>query len=310
MTRLVFMGTPEFAVPALEKLAGGPYAIVGVYTQPDRPAGRGRVEVASPVKRFAVAWGLPVFQPESLKDPDELARLQALRPAVIVVAAYGQILRRAVLDSPPHAAINVHASYLPRWRGASPINHAILAGDAESGVTVMLMTMKVDAGDILAQRAEPIRPDDTAATLSDRLATLGAELLADTLPRWLAGAIDPIPQDESRATYAPLIKKEDGRIDWAQPAAMIERQVRAFQPWPGAFTHWDGRLLKILAAEVVAGDRPSGLVGPDLTIGTGEGGLRVTQLQPEGKRAMGAKEFLAGNRAIVGATLGPPPAEA
>jgi methionyl-tRNA formyltransferase len=304
VTRVVFMGTPEFAVPTLDRLATGPYELVGVYTQPDRPSGRGREVVASAVKGYAAERGLPVYQPETLKDEAAIAQLADLRPDVIVVAAFGQILRRAVLDLPPKACLNVHASLLPRWRGASPINHALLAGDPETGVSVQLMTMKVDAGDVLGRRAEPVRPDDTAATLTRRLSAIGADLLADLLPGWLAGLITPEPQDESLVTMAPLIKKEDGRIDWSRPAAAIERSVRAFNPWPSAFTSWSGRLLKVHAAEVVAGQAPPGAVGPGLVVGTGDGGLRLTRVQIEGKRAMSADEFLAGNRAIIGTQLG------
>ncbi len=252
--RVVFMGTPQFAVPVLAGLIGeypqigtvGP--VVGVFTQPDRPRGRRRQLQPSPVKMLAQEYRLPVFQPASLRDPGVQTELRALQPEVIVVAAFGQILPPTVLELPPFGCINVHASLLPRWRGAAPVAAAILAGDEATGVTIMRMDAGLDTGPIMSQRSLLISPDDTRASLTVRLAQLGTDLLIDTLPDWLAGKIEAQPQDESLVTYAPQLKKEQGRINWQDPANEIGRQVRAFYPWPGAFTHWHDKPLKILRA--------------------------------------------------------------
>jgi len=306
--RIIFMGTPDFAVPSLQRLHEM-YRVVAVVTQPDRPRGRGRKPEASPVKRAAEVAGLPVFQPPSLKDPQAVAFLRDLRPDVIVVAAFGQILRPDVLNLPRRGCINVHASLLPRWRGAAPVAAAIRAGDAETGVTLMLMDEGLDTGPILRARAIPIAPHHTRQSLTEALAHLGADLLADTLPDWLAGNITPRPQDDSRATLAPRIKKEEGRINWQQSAAEIERHVRAFYPWPGTFTHWRGRLLKIHSVEVAAGDgaaRPPGCVfrlGDDIAVAAGEGCVLLRQVQPAGKRRMTAADFARGAAGFIGAQL-------
>src|ERR671939_1055008 len=264
--RLVFMGTPALALPSLRALlslsdvAGRPARVVAVVTQPDRPAGRGGHIQASPVKIAALEAGVPVLQPARLRRPEHVAELRAYEPDVIVVAAFAQILSLEVLDMPAYGCLNVHASLLPRWRGASPIAAAILAGDMTTGVTIMKMDAGLDTGPILAQRAETIRPDDTAATLTDRLATLGASLLVDTLGPWVAGQITPRPQDEAQATLTRPLQREDGLIDWgATAAATVARMVRAYDPWPGAYTHQTGRMLKLWQGEAAA---PTGDAAP------------------------------------------------
>ncbi len=309
MTRVVFMGTPEFAVPALRRLLEA-YQVVGVVTQPDRPAGRGRKLQPPPVKELALTQGLPVLQPRSLrKDPAALQAIADLRPDLIVVAAYGLILPQSVLDIPPHGCLNIHASLLPKYRGPAPIPAAILAGDKETGVTIMRMDAGMDTGPILAQRRTPIHPDDTTASLSARLAELGAELLSEVLPRWLKGEITPQPQDDAQATYCGLIRKEDGEIDWTQPAEAIARQVRAYDPWPGAFTFWRGQRLKVLRARPadLPADSPAGtviLADKLPAVVTGQGALLLDEIQLAGKRAMPADTFIRGYRDFVGSRLG------
>ncbi|HXF52017.1 MAG TPA: methionyl-tRNA formyltransferase [Dehalococcoidia bacterium] len=307
--RVVFMGSPDFALPTLQRLIESPYDVVAVYTQPDRPAGRGRHPAPPPAKLLAQRYGIPVYQPERVSAPEEVERLRALAPDVIVIAAYGQILRPAVLEVPRHGTLNVHASLLPRWRGASPVVAAILAGDRETGVTIMLVEPELDAGPILAQAREPICEDDTAGTLGARLAQRGADLLIETLPRWLAGAITPMPQDPALATYAPTVKKEDGRIDWTREAAFIERQVRAYQPWPVAYTTFRGDPLRIFAAHVLnqTGPEPPGtVVAADggFAVRCGEGTLVIDRAQLPGRRPLPAADLLRGRRDLIGATLG------
>jgi len=297
--RIVFMGSPEFALLTLRALAER-YLVVGVVTQPDRPAGRGRALKAPPVKTLAQELGIPVIQPRRLKEPEAMAQLRAWEPDLIVVAAFGQILKPEVLELPLRGCINVHASLLPRWRGAAPINAAILHGDAETGVTIMQMDPGLDTGPILAQRAIPIAPDETAGSLSSRLAQLGAELLLDTLPPYLKGEITPQPQDDSQATYAPMLSRADGELDFNQPAEALARRVRAFHPWPGTYTLWQGKRLKILRARAENATSPG--VGvftilPGLpAIGTAEGLLVVEEIQPAGKRPMPGEVFIRGAR--------------
>ena len=309
MARVVFMGTPEFAVPALERLAAA-HQVVGVVTQPDRPAGRGQCLILSPVKQAALALGLPLGQPPSLRTSQAQAQLAAWEPDLIVVAACGYILPQDVLDLPPHGCLNVHASLLPRWRGAAPISAAILAGDGVTGVTLMRMDAGVDTGPILAQRQEPIHPADTRATLETRLARLGAELLMETLPAYLAGPLQPHPQPADGVTCARPLHKEDGRLDWALPAVALDRQVRAVTPWPGAFTTWRGRPLKILRAMPRPGwrgDAPPGTVvaqAGTVVVATGEGALRLEEVQLAGKRPMDVAVFLHGQRDFEGSRLG------
>ncbi len=274
--RCVFMGTPEFAVPTLSRLLLE-HHLVGVCTQPDRPAGRGRRLAASPVKALATAHGVPVFQPASLrKDPAAVAELARLAPDVVVVAAYGLILPPAVLEVAPGGALNVHASLLPRWRGAAPVAHAILAGDAETGVTIMRMDAGLDTGPMLARRAGPILAQDTTGTLTGRLAEWGADLLAATLPRWMAGEITPEEQDETLATLAPRLAAADGYLDWSLAAATLARRVRAMHPWPGAFTLLDGARLKVHVVTAAAGSgrrrqKPRHRLGRGWCPGRGDG---------------------------------------
>ncbi len=309
MSKVVFMGTPDFAVPALQKLIET-QTVVGVVTQPDKPAGRGKKLRPSPVKVVAQAAGIPVYQPKSLRRKEAADPLWEWQPDVIVVAAFGQILRPHVLELPPHGCINVHASLLPRWRGASPIQHAILAGDTETGVCLMQMDVGLDTGPVYVCRSAPIAPTDTAATLHDRLAQLGAALLETHLDDIVDGRISPTPQDDSLSTYAPMIKKEDGRLDWSQSAAELERRVRAMTPWPGAFTSWRGELLKIRAAQLYAGNVPAdqpGLVVERqgaLVISTGDGGLQLLEVQLAGKKAMAVADFQRGHQDFIGSVLG------
>lgn len=310
--RVIFMGTPDFAVPSLRalveyappaKLWASGLDIAGVITRPDKPAGRGRQIVASPVKQFAQAKGIPVYQPGPLRRPEALRLLQSLNPDVIVVAAFGQILPSEVLDLPPRGCLNVHASLLPRWRGAAPVAAAILAGDTETGVTIMQMEEGLDTGPIAAQRATPIGPDETSGELTDRLATLGADLLVQTLPLWLAEAIVPQPQNESRATMTRPLRKDDGRLDWTLPAEDLARRVRAYNPWPAAFATWQGARLKILKARAIPaeGSHVPGAcyrIGPGaagLAVACGQGALALDVIQLEGKRALHITDVLRGH---------------
>ena len=303
------MGTPDFAVPGLRKLIET-QRVVGVVTQPDRPAGRGRQLQAPPVKIVAEAAGISVYQPKSLRTEEAAEPLRQWQPDVIVVAAFGQILRPHVLALPPHGCLNVHASLLPRWRGASPIQHAILAGDAETGVSLMQMNEGLDTGPVFAQQLIAIQPDDTAATLHDRLAELGAAMLALYLDDILAGRVAATSQRDDLATYAPLIKKEDGRIDWQKAATELERFVRAMTPWPGAFTTWQGQQLKIIEAQVVDPHQVAGT--PGLVISYEESavvlakrsGLLLQQVQLAGKRATSVGDFLHGHLDFIGSKLG------
>lgn len=306
MVKVVFMGTPDFAVPALEALIAA-HEVIGVVTQPDRPAGRRSQIQPPPVKKTAEAHNIPVFQPEKIRTADAIETLQQWSPDVFVVAAFGQILPQKVLDIPPHGSLNIHASLLPRWRGAAPIHAAIRAGDTETGITIMKMDAGLDTGPMLTQRSTSITTQDTSQSLHDTLARIGAELLLDTLPAYLAGEITPQAQDDTLSTYAPAINKAEGRIDWAQDAASIERLVRAFTPWPGTFTFWNGQQLKILAGETGAGDHQAGEVflhGDRLAIGTGDGLFYPTRLQLAGRSAVSVGEFLRGRTDIINAQLG------
>jgi methionyl-tRNA formyltransferase len=298
MTRIVFMGSPDFAVPSLRALARQA-EVVGVVTQPDRPSGRGRGLKPPPVKSAALDLGLPVIQPEKLRAPAALEQLRQWAPDMIVVAAFGQILRPQVLSLPRRGCVNVHASLLPRWRGAAPIQAAILAGDAQTGVTIMQMDQGIDTGGIIAQRALPIEADDTGGSLFDKLSGLGADLLTATLPRYLSGEAGPQPQDESRATYAPMLKKSDGLLDLARPADELARRVRAFNPWPGAYMDFEGASLKVHRAHVETGNAPAGerlAYQGQAAVGTGSGLLVLDEVQPAGKSPMSGKAFLAGVR--------------
>ncbi len=255
MTNLIFMGSPQFAVPTLEALTRS-YNVLAVYTQPDKPAGRGKTLTAVPVAQWAAERGLPIYQPRSFrKDPTAIEQLRALQPDVVVVAAYGLILPQAVLDVPRFGCVNVHGSILPRHRGAAPIAAAILAGDAETGITIMQMDAGMDTGPMLSVGREPIRSDDTTASLSERLSHLGARLLIETLPGYLSGAITPQVQPSEGITHSPKINKADAQIDWDRSAIEIDRMVRAYIPWPGAFTGWNGQMVKILRVSETANQR-------------------------------------------------------
>lgn len=297
--RVVFMGSPEFALPSLRRL-NEHMDVVGVVTQPDRPAGRGREISPPPVKRLALEMDIPLIQPGRLRDPRAMEQLRAWAPDVIVVAAFGQILKPEVLGLPPHGCVNVHASLLPRWRGAAPIQAAILHGDRETGVTIMRMDPGVDTGPVLRQKAIRISPEDTAGTLSPRLAEIGAELLVETLPAYLSGALIPSPQDDSRATFAPMLKKADGELDFQQTAEALARRVRAFHPWPGTFLIWEDRRLAVHQAHAHPGPSPGIGVRTSTerspAIGTPEGILVLDTVQPAGKRAMAGDVFYRGAR--------------
>lgn len=293
------MGSPDFAVPSLEALAAR-YSIVGVVTQPNRPAGRGGILHLPAVKVAANRLGIPVMQPEKLRMPDAMSQLQEWSPDLIVVAAFGQILRPAVLDLPHFGCINVHGSLLPRGRGAAPVQASILAGDQETGITIMKMDPGVDTGPILSQRTLPIGPNDTSGTLFKKLAPLGAKLLLETLPCYLDGELIPQPQPETGVTYAPMLKKEDGLLDFTRPAIELERRVRAVHPWPGAFFDWNGARLKVLRARFSLEKSPGAgyrlVMEGNPAVGTGEGILILEEVQPVGKKSMQGKAFLAGSR--------------
>ncbi|NPV85012.1 MAG: methionyl-tRNA formyltransferase [Anaerolineae bacterium] len=297
--RIVFMGSPEFSLPVLQMLARE-YKVVGVVTQPDRPSGRGRAMTPPPVKQLALSLGIPVIQPEKLKQPENMAQLAAWKPDLIVVAAFGQILRQNVLDLPPFGCVNVHASLLPLWRGASPIQAAILHGDQVTGVTIMKMDAGVDTGAILAQREVEILPDDTTETLSERLSLEGAELLKETLPAYLSGRLSPVEQDSSCATYAPMLKKEDGLLSFDLTAQELVRRVRGLRPWPGAYFFWGDTVLKVhrasalAAQDAVPGQRS--VQGALPAVGTASGWLVLDEVQPAGKKSMSGEEFLRGAR--------------
>jgi methionyl-tRNA formyltransferase len=299
LPRIVFMGSPDFAVPTLEALAGR-YPVVGVVTQPDRPAGRGGYLRPPAIKQVALRLGLPVIQPEKLRLPEAMEQLQAWTPDLIVVAAFGQILRPEVLELPGFGCINIHGSLLPRWRGAAPIQAALLAGDSNTGITIMKMDPGVDTGDVLSRRSMPIDSDDDAGMLFAKLAPLGAELLLETLPRYLSGELKPQPQPTQGITYAPMLKKEDGRLDFSQPAIPLERRIRAMSPWPGASFELNGMLVKVLRGRPSNGKSPG--IGKRFSvegfpaIGTGDGIIILEEVQPAGRKAMSGRAFLAGAR--------------
>ncbi len=303
------MGTPEFAVPCLEALIET-QKVVGVVTQPDRPAGRGRQLRPSPVKIAALEAKLPIFQPESLKKEIDSAQIRAWEPELIVVVAFGQILRPHVLDLPQHGCLNVHASILPRWRGASPIQHAILSGDAETGVTLMKMDVGLDTGPMYVKATIPVEGDETAASLHDKLADLGAELLRTKLDDIVNGRIAAEFQNDELSTYAPLIKKSDGEVDWTQSCEQIDRRIRAMTPWPSAKTSWKKKPLKIIDAKPTTIDtsqKQAGLVinvGETAVVCTSTTGLQLNEIQLSGKKAMKTNDFLRGHSDFIGATLG------
>ena len=309
MKRIVFMGTPDFAVPVLQKLIET-QNVVGVVTQPDRPAGRGRKMRPSPVKVVAEAAGIPVFQPKSLRKRANAEQLHQWAPDAIVVVAFGQILRPHVLDLPPLGCINIHASLLPRWRGASPIQHAILSGDAETGVSLMQMDVGLDTGAVYVKSAFPLAVDETAQSLHDKLATLGAQMVEDHLGAILAGEVSAEPQNDELSTYAPMIKKTDGEIDWHDSAEMIDRRIRAMAPWPGAYSQWQGKMLKISSAEPqietnAQNQHPSYVYTneTDILVQCGRGSLRLKRVQLAGKRAASIEDFVRGRPNFISSRL-------
>jgi methionyl-tRNA formyltransferase len=309
--RVVFMGTPDFSVLPLEYLILNKYQVAVVYTQPDKPMGRGQALAASPVKRAALARELSVVQPESLKGETAAEQLRSFQPDVIVLAAYGQILPRTILDIPRHGCINIHPSLLPRFRGASPVAAAILAGDEFTGVSIMQMDAGLDTGPVLARAQVPVASWDTTGSLTGKLSLVGAQMLLEVLPRWVKGELAAQPQDEAAAVYSAPISKGEGEIDWHLPAVDIWRRVRAFQPWPGCFTRWQGRQLKIIEAVPLPGQAGIGVgqviarkgAETAFAVGTGDGVLGVIRVQMEGKKAMSAAEFLCGQRQFIGAIL-------
>jgi methionyl-tRNA formyltransferase len=295
--RIVFMGTAELACPCLEavaKMSG--HEVVAVITQPDRPKGRDLKPTPPPLKVVAARLGLPVQQPQKIREPTAIKTLQAAQPDLIIVVAYGQILPKSVLEIPRHGCVNVHTSMLPRWRGAAPIQYAILHGDRETGVTTMYLDEHMDTGDIILQRAQLIHADDTSAALHDRLAKLGAEVLTETVALIEQGNAPRTKQDETQATYAKKLTKEDGRINWTRSASEIERHVRAFNPWPSAYTFCGELLLKIWKAEIVEGvtGKPGEML-PGSIVATGQGGLRILELQPANSKRMSVDAFLRGH---------------
>jgi len=308
---LVFAGTPEFAVPTLKALLDAGHTVLAVYTQPDRPAGRGRKVAQSPVKTFALEHGLPVHQPTSLKTGEEAGKLRALKPEAMIVIAYGLILPVSILNIPKYGCINVHASLLPRWRGAAPIQRAIEAGDAQTGVTIMQMNEGLDTGAMLAAAETPISENDTSASLHDRLGELGAQLLVETLARLQRRELQPQPQDNPRATYAAKLKKEEARLDWNSDARVLARRIRAFNPWPVAYTTLDGQTLRLWMAHAEKNNAVRSVPGAVLSasadglrVQCAPGALRITQLQLEGGKILDARAFLNGRPLAPGAHLG------
>jgi methionyl-tRNA formyltransferase len=294
------MGSPDFALPSLAALAKT-YSVVGVVTQPDRASGRGRELKSPPVKTLSLKLSIPVMQPEKLRAPEAMNQLREWNPDLIVVAAFGQILRQDVLDLPRYGCINVHASLLPRWRGAAPINAAILAGDKETGVTIMQMDAGLDTGPMLAAKSIHIGRDDTAGSVFQTLSTLGADLLLETLPEYFSGNLIPVPQPAEGATYAPMLKKEDGLLDFTRTAVELERRVRAMNPWPGTWFVWNGNPLKVLRVSIISKDedRASGsrfIVEGKPAVQSAEGALVLEEVQPAGRKIMSGKSFLAGAR--------------
>lgn len=303
--RIVYMGTPDFAVPALEAIIAARHDVVGVFTNPDRPSGRGKTLTPSPVKQCAVAHGVEVCQPEHFRrDPNALATLQRWAPDCAVVAAYGQILPQAALDVPRLDCVNIHASLLPRYRGAAPINWCIIRGESETGICTMQMEAGLDTGPVLMRGALPIGPLETAGELHDRLMTLGAQLIVPTLQALGDGTITPQPQDDALATYAPMMTKDTGRIDWTASATDVANLIRGVNPWPGAWSHYDGARIKVhLARPVDAPAAEPGVVvdtNRRLIVACGDGAVELLQLQAPGARAMSALDFLNGTSVTAG----------
>jgi len=299
---IVFMGTPQIAAVTLEQLIQGPDPIAGVVTRPDRPAGRGQKSIPSPVRRVAESRGMPVVAPEKIRDPELLETLKGWNPEIIVVVAYGRILPKTILDLAPYGCLNVHYSLLPKYRGAAPAAWTIIKGESTAGVTTMKLVEKMDAGPIYLQEATEVASDETTGSLQAKLTPVGARLLLETLRRLKLGSLMPQEQEESRVTFAPLLKKEDGLIDWTQPAMMIERRVRGFNPWPGAYSHIGGKLLKIHRAKLVTADiagSPGEVMRADtdgLWVATSSGFLGLEEVQLENRKRLSGVDFLRGAR--------------
>jgi methionyl-tRNA formyltransferase len=306
--KIIFMGTPEFAVPSLKALIESDHDVVAVVAQPDKPKGRGRKLAPPPTKAFAEQHNIPVLQPEKVRTQEFLSQLQNLSPDLICVTAYGKILPKNILELPRCGCVNVHASLLPKYRGAAPINWAIVRGETQSGITTMLMDEGMDTGDILLKKEIQIQDEDDAGTLSEKLSQLGAELLLETISQLQEGKLDPAKQDESLATYAPMLKKSDGEIKWDKPASELWNLIRGMNPWPGTFTTLGNKSLKIFKAKLVDGEgSPSEVLESDpgvLRVSTGEGALEISELQLEGGKRLDTKSFLAGRKIEKGTILG------
>ena len=307
--RVLFYGSPDFAAPTLQALIDSPFRPIAVVTQPDARAGRGRSMRPPPIKELAAAHGIPALQPAKLRDRAAIAQIASLRPDMQIVAAYGQLIPTEILDLPAHGTLNVHASLLPRWRGASPISAAILHGDAETGVSIMLVDETEDTGDILRQQSTPIQASEHAGDLSDRLATMGAQLLLETIPDWLSGDIDPVPQDPDQAIRARRVKKQQGKINWNQSADQIARHIRAYTPWPAAATTLDQTPIRIKQATCSGSNMnsPPGTIldaGATINVATADGILEIHRLQRAGKRELSAEEFARGTRDLIGQRFG------
>ncbi len=303
---IIFMGSPDFAVPTLKSLLASKHKVSAIVTQPDRPKGRGRAMAPPPVKVCALTANVPIFQPEKASDPEFIASIRDLQPDLLVVVAYGQILKQELLDIPKYFCMNVHSSLLPKYRGAAPINWAVINGEKETGITTMKMVSKLDAGDILLVQRLPIRPGDNAQMVHDALAEIGAELTLKTIEHLEKDELQPIVQDESEVTFAPKLNKEDGLVDWTRSAEEISNRIRGAQPWPGAYTFLKGRRVRIWKAEVRPGDAAEqfGVVAEvtsaGIEVSAGRGRILIMELQPEGKKRLDVKSFLAGNAVKIG----------
>ncbi|URT72549.1 methionyl-tRNA formyltransferase [Cytobacillus firmus] len=313
MTKIVFMGTPDFSVPVLKQIIDDGYEVIGVVTQPDRPVGRKKVLTPPPVKVEAEKQGIPVYQPEKIRQPDELEKVLALKPDLVVTAAFGQILPKELLDAPKYGCINVHASLLPELRGGAPIHYSILQGKEKTGITIMYMAEKLDAGDILTQVEVPITETDTVGTLHDKLSEAGSKLLSETLPKLLNGELNPIKQNEEEATFAYNIKREQEKIDWSKTGKEIYNHIRGLNPWPVAYTTFDGKVVKIWNSKKVKhakSEEPGTIIRLEedgIVVASGnDTAVKITELQPSGKKKMPAEQFLrgAGSNLTAGGRLG------
>jgi methionyl-tRNA formyltransferase len=307
--RIVYMGTPETAAVILEQLLQGPDPVIGVVTQPDRPAGRGQKSLASPVRKAAERHGLPVLAPEKIRDPEFLTTLKSWRPEIILVVAFGRILPAPILDLPPQGCVNVHYSLLPKYRGAAPVAWTIINGDKQAGVTTMRLVEKMDAGPVYLREAVPVAANETTTSLQAKLTPVGARLLLETIRRLKEGSLEAKTQNEAEASFAPMIKKEDGLIDWTQPAPVIERRIRGFTPWPSAYTHLRGKLLKIHGAKLIDTTEtgsPGEVIRADgngFWVATGAGILALEEVQLENKKRLAGVEFIKGARIVKGDRL-------